>query len=84
MTVREKLRWRRAFALALREIRSAKGISQEELALQIGRHRTYVSQLERRLKSPTLDTMVMICAQLKLRLSDFTRIIERYHNNRQS
>ncbi len=35
------------FGKQLREIRMAKGISQEELAFRSGLHRTYVSSVER-------------------------------------
>lgn len=34
------------------------GISQEELAERASLHRTYISQLERGLKSPTLDVII--------------------------
>ncbi|MBI5083314.1 MAG: helix-turn-helix transcriptional regulator [Acidobacteria bacterium] len=44
----------KAFGLALREIRTAKGLSQEGLAHEAGVDRSYVSLLERGLKSPTL------------------------------
>ncbi len=43
------------FGKALRKARQAAGLSQEELAERAGLHRTYISQLERGLKSPTLD-----------------------------
>ena len=41
------------FALALRRVRKARGMSQEAFALESSR--TYVSTLERGLKSPTLN-----------------------------
>lgn len=45
------------FAEALKHYRQAVGLSQEELATKAGLDRTYVSQLERGLKSPTLTSM---------------------------
>lgn len=42
----------------LRAARQGLGISQEELAERASLHRTYVSQLERGLKSPTLDVLI--------------------------
>lgn len=45
------------FARQLRHCREQRTISQEELADQAGLDRTYVSQLERALKSPTLTTI---------------------------
>lgn len=54
----------RAFGTVLRQLRESKGLSQEELADQCSIHRTYVSQLERGLKSPTLRLVWQICASL--------------------
>jgi len=45
------------FASALKHYRESIGISQEELAATSGLDRTYISQLERGLKSPTLNTL---------------------------
>lgn len=49
---------------ALRAKREKLGISQEELAERAGVDRTYISILERGLKSPTLDTLERICSAL--------------------
>ena len=51
----------RNFRQVLKKLRTEKGISQEEFALSIGLHRTYISQLERGLKSPSLRTFAKIC-----------------------
>lgn len=48
----------------LRVTREKLGISQEEVAERAGVDRTYVSILERGLKSPTLETLEKICAAL--------------------
>ena len=48
----------KAFGQALRAIREEKGISQERLALDAGFDRTFVSLLERGLRSPTIRTVV--------------------------
>ncbi len=48
----------------LREHRERLGISQEELAERAGVDRTYISILERGLKSPTLETLGKICSVL--------------------
>jgi transcriptional regulator with XRE-family HTH domain len=57
---------RRRFAETLREARENAGISQEELAERAGLHRTYISQLERRLKSPSLDVIVSLSKGLRI------------------
>ena len=48
----------------LREKREKLGMSQEEFAARAGVDRTYVSILERGLKSPTLETLEKICEAL--------------------
>jgi transcriptional regulator with XRE-family HTH domain len=55
---------RKAFAKILKSLRSEKGLSQEELGFRANLHRTFISQLERGLKSPTLDTLYDICGVL--------------------
>ncbi len=48
----------------LRAKREHLAISQEEVAERAGVDRTYISILERGLKSPTVDTLEKICAAL--------------------
>jgi len=48
----------------LRAARLEAQLSQEELAFRAGLHRTYVSLIERGIKSPTLETFFRICAAL--------------------
>lgn len=57
------------FAQALRELREQQGLSQEELADRAGLHRTYISQVERGLKSPSLRTLERIAAALNMSAS---------------
>lgn len=46
-------------------LRRRLGISQEELAFRAEVHRTYISQLERGLKSPTLNMILKLSRALK-------------------
>ena len=55
------------FGRALRERRTAAGLSQETMAADAGLHRTYVSQLERGLKSPSLAAIEALAAALDRR-----------------
>lgn len=72
-----------AFGSVLRQLRESKGLSQEELADQCSIHRTYVSQLERGLKSPTLRLVWQICASLDVSpLSLITNVQKRMESNR--
>ncbi len=45
----------------LRKARKAAGLSQERLASLAGLHRTYISLLERGLRSPTVDVLLRLC-----------------------
>lgn len=66
---------RQRFAESLREARTKAQISQEELAERAGLHRTYISQLERGLKSPSLDVVVALAKGLRLTPLEFTKRI---------
>jgi transcriptional regulator with XRE-family HTH domain len=48
----------------LRESRERVGLTQEELSFRAGLSRPYISQLERNLKSPTVDTLFLTCDAL--------------------
>lgn len=52
------------FGKIVAQLRQSAGLSQEELAEQAGIHRTYVSQLERGLKSPTLVILLKLAKAL--------------------
>lgn len=45
-------------------LRKRLGVSQEELAFRAEIHRTYISQLERGLKSPTLNVILKLSRAL--------------------
>jgi transcriptional regulator with XRE-family HTH domain len=45
------------------------GFSQEELAARSGLHRTYISFLERGMKSPTVDVLMRLGTALGVRAS---------------
>ncbi len=49
-----------AFSATLRELRTARGLSQERLAEAAGLHMTYASMLERGLRTPTLTVIVRL------------------------
>lgn len=61
----------RRFAESLRTARKKAKISQEELAERAGLHRTYISQLERGLKSPSLDVIVALAKGLRVTPLEF-------------
>jgi transcriptional regulator with XRE-family HTH domain len=59
-----------AFGLTIRKIRKRRGVSQENLALQCGLDRTYVSGIERGIRNPSLTNILKIAAALDVRPSD--------------
>jgi transcriptional regulator with XRE-family HTH domain len=52
----------------IRDLRRSAGLSQEGLADRSGLHRTYISQLERGIKSPTLAAIEALAIALDTRL----------------
>lgn len=60
----------RAFGDALREIRKEHGVSQEQLALDSGLDRTYISLIERGAQSPTIRSVVKVVAVLGVKPSE--------------
>jgi transcriptional regulator with XRE-family HTH domain len=53
-----------SFGHRVRELRQARGLSQEKLAELAGVHRTYVSSLERGQRNVGLDNILAIAAAL--------------------
>jgi transcriptional regulator with XRE-family HTH domain len=51
-----------AFGKAVAALRHERGYSQESLAFASGLHRTYISMLERGLRSPKLSTVFRLAA----------------------
>ena len=66
----------RAFARVLKDLRAQSGLSQEALGDRTDLHRTYISQLERGLKSPSLRTIERLCSALGVGLSDMMAAVE--------
>jgi transcriptional regulator with XRE-family HTH domain len=66
-----------AFGSTLQNLRKARKLSQEELGFESGYHRTYISQLERGRKSPSLKTIFQLAVALKTSPSDMVSCVER-------
>jgi transcriptional regulator with XRE-family HTH domain len=54
------------FGARLRAARRRRGISQEQLGTDTGLHRTHISLLERGLREPSLDTLVLLSRGLRI------------------
>jgi transcriptional regulator with XRE-family HTH domain len=57
----------------IRSRREELRLSQEDLALECGLHRTYISQLERGQKSPTLRALIVIAKALKIEPAELVK-----------
>lgn len=66
----------RILGLEIQRRRVERGWSQEYLAEVTGLHRTYVSQLERGLKSPSVRVLSHITNALGLSMSEFLNVVE--------
>ena len=58
------------FGETVRELRLAKGLSQEELAFKSGVHRTYLGGIERGERNPALRNIAAIAEALGVSLSE--------------
>ena len=62
--------------LEIQRRRTQRGWSQEYLAEITGLHRTYISQLERGLKSPSVRVLSHIANALDVTMSEFLEAVE--------
>lgn len=67
----------RAIGRVLREQRTARGLSQEALALAADIDRTFVSQIERGIRQPTLTTLWKLAQPLSVPPSTLVARMER-------
>ncbi|MCJ7640156.1 MAG: helix-turn-helix domain-containing protein [Euryarchaeota archaeon] len=63
----------KAVGQELRFCRTKKGLSQEKLGFEASLHRTYISIIERGLKSPTISTTVRFCGALEIAPDEFLK-----------
>lgn len=62
--------------LEIQRHRTEKGWSQEYLAEATNLHRTYISQLERGLKSPSVRVLSQIATALDITMSELLKAVE--------
>lgn len=70
------------FGDVIRELRQKNGVSQEKLGFDSGLHRTYISLIERGVKSPSLRTIFQISRALKVKSSVLLSKVERGSKSR--
>ena len=66
----------KVFGKVLKQRREALNLSQEELAFEAGLHRTYISLLERGIKTPTLNVLFQLADALDILPSQLIEEIE--------
>jgi len=64
------------FAKALRRLRRARKLSQQELALRAGRSMQYISLLESSKYQPTLETIALLSHALDMSLTELVKEVE--------
>ena len=67
----------KVFGRQVRTLRGRLGISQEELGFRAGVHRTYISQIERGIKSPTFSVIRKLARGLGQPASKLIAAVER-------
>ena len=67
---------RKRLAAVLRQARVESGLTQEQLADSAAVHRTYISQLERGIKSPTVEVLQRISQALGQKTSTILARLE--------
>ena len=72
----EQINIQQAFGEVLRRLRLGAGLSQEQLALNCGLDRTFISLLERGLRQPTLTTLFVLAETLQIRPSKLIASVE--------
>ena len=66
-----------AFGKALRKLRLANGLTQEQLGFEAGLRRTHISSLELAEKDPSLSTIQKLSTAFNMPLSKFMHEVER-------
>jgi len=61
-------RIRKAFGKKVRDLRKARGFSQESFADAVGLHRTYIGSIERGEQNVSIDNVAKIAKALKVKL----------------
>lgn len=65
-----------AFGLVLRRLRKEAGLSQEQLALEAGIERNFVSLIERGINQPTIKVIFKLAGPLNVGPSEMVKAVE--------
>jgi len=67
----------KAFGLAVRKLRIAKDLTQEELGFESGLTRAYISSIELDQKLPSITTIAKLAQALELSLSELMGFVDK-------
>lgn len=67
---------RTAFGAVIRNLRKNAGLSQEEFGELAGLHRTYISMMERGIKTPTVVTLVDLAKALGMETAELMGLFD--------
>lgn len=70
-----------AFGEVLKQLRLKKDLTQQQLADYTGMDRAYISELERGILLPSLETVFKLASQLKLKPSELIDLVDRNSAN---
>ena len=71
-----------AFGKALRRLRIAKNLTQEQLGLEAGLRRTFISSLELGQKQPSITTIQKLAVVLEISMSKLFQQVEKDLNQK--
>lgn len=66
------------YGKALSVVRAAKGLTQKDLAVLINKTPSYISRIEKNERTPTMDTIDMICDKLGIPITLFMLLGKKY------
>ena len=66
----------KAFGLAIRKLRIARGLTQEDLGFESDLTRAYISSIELDQKLPSITTIAKLAKALNLSLSELMKLVE--------
>ena len=72
MTIEKQL------GMRIRFLRKQRNLSIEDLALEAGVNKNYLSDLERGMRNPSLKVLSKIATALKISISELTKAIEEF------
>lgn len=72
------------FGARLRELRTARGLTQPDIAARVGTSASNISDLERGVKVPTLTTVARLADALECKVSELVNVLDRQPQSRTS